>query len=749
MAMKTRNLNFKLSAVALAVVSAMTTMSARAEDDDAKTLMTPVNFVDVQGLWVSQSSAKFGEYNGLNKSGGYINGDLGIFGGSAYSDNENGGTMRYQLTGTNLGLSNREANLTIADQGNWLLGLNYDSLVHNISDSYQTPYSGTLSGNSWKLAPSFGLAANTQLMTAGQINQFSNQDIWSQRQNTSFKASKVITQDWNAYFDYNHLDMSGAKLLGYGGAGYGGASGERPAILPYPTNSTTDTFTVGTNWAGEKARVGASYFGSFYNNAYNSVAFNTFAGAQVNQLMGTSPSNQFNQINLNGGYDFQKTTKLIANLSWGKGTSSGNSTGYEPQLMIGPVANFNSSVVNTHADIKLVDTSIKNLQLQALYRYDKRDNQSSSDIYNANSISGSNPYNYPNTPLSYQKQYFQLQGIYKLDKMNSVGADYAYNSINRWCNNYAVNAGYPAGTNCVTGVSNISNGFNLFYKLRANEDLNFKINYGYDNRNSNYDTNAIAAMSTTNPQNTVPPGFNMVPGQNANDYLGFVPFFEAARTQNAVKATANWQANDILGFQLGGKYAYDQYTNNTYGVQNGTAWSVNFDTNVAYSNTGSFVGWVTYQSGTRNLTNYTTSGFTTWSNNLQDNATTFGLGLREAGLMNGNLAINADFIYSYATSTYNTVLNSTTLTTDCNVVGTCGSPGAISNSMQGFKLQGTYKIDKTQSVALQYMFQHLSASDYYYNGYQLGYTPTSVLPTNQSNPSYNVNVIMLMYRAQL
>ena len=47
------------------------------------------------------------------------------------------------------------------------------------------------------------------------------------------------------------------------------------------------------------------------------------------------------------------------------------------------------------------------------------------------------------------------------------------------------------------------------------------------------------------------------------------------------------------------------------------------------------------------------------------------------------------------------------------------------------------------------MFQHLSASDYYYNGYQMGYTPTSVLPTQQSAPSYNVNVIMLMYRAQL
>lgn len=742
MAMKTRNLNFKLSAVALAVVGAMTSMSARAADDEAKALMTPVNFVDVQGLWVSQSSAKFGEYNGLNKSGGYINGDIGIFGGSAYSENMEGGTMRFQLTGTNLGLSNREANLTIADQGNWLLGLNYDALQHNLADTYQTPYSGTLSGNSWKLN-GFGLAANTQTLTNGQINQFNNVDIYSLRQNTSFKAEKVITEGWNATFDFNHLDMSGAKLLGYGSAGYGGATGQRVSVLPYPTNSTTDTFTIGTNWVGQNARLGASYFGSFYNDNYNSIAFNTYAGATVNQLMGTPPSNQFNQINLNGGYDFQKTTKLIANLSWGKGTASGNSTGYEPQIMLRPAADFNASVVNTHADIKLVDTSVKNLQLQALYRYDKRDNQSSSSMYNANAIDGGNPYNYPNTPLSYQKQLFQLSGIYKFDKMNSVGADYAYNSISRWCNNYAVGPGFPAGTNCVTGTSNVSNGFNLFYKLRANEDLNFKINYGYDNRNSNFDTGAITAMSTTN----VNPG--MVPGQAGGDYLGFVPFFEAARTQQAVKATANWQATEVLGFQLGGKYAYDQYPNNTYGVQNGTAWSANFDTNVGYSNTGSFVGWVSYQSGTRNLTNYTATNLTTWSNNLQDNATTFGLGWRENGLFGEKLSLAADFIYSYASTNYNGTLLSTTATTNCNVVGTCGSPGAITNSMQGFKLQGTYKIDKTQSVALQYMFQHLASNDYYYNGYQLGYTPTGVLPTNQQAPSYNVNVIMLMYRAQL
>ena len=741
--MKSCNMNLKLSAVALAVVSAMTSMSARADDEEVKALTTPVNFVDVQGLWVSQSSAKFGEYNGLNKSGGYINGDLGLFGGSAYSDNENGGTMRYKLTGTNLGLDSRSANLSIADQGNWALGLNYDSLTHNISDSYQTPYNGKMGGNSFTLPANFGLAANTQLLTANQINAFQNMNIWSQRQNTTFGASKVINPNWTVNFDYNHLDMSGAKLMAFGGAAYGGASGERPAVFANPTNSTTDTFTLGTNWVGENARVGASYFGSFYQDAYNSVAFQTFAGANVNQLMGTNPNNQFNQLNLNGGYDFTKTTKAIANLSYGRGTASGNSTGYEPQLMLQAAPSFNAVAVNTHADVKLIDQSLKDLTLSALYRYDKRDNQSSSDMVNANSISGSSPYNYPNTPLSYSKQVIELAGQYKLTRNQTLGLTYNNMQIQRWCNNYAVGVGYPSGTACVTGTSNTSNGVSAYYKIKPTEDLNFRVTYGYDSRNSNYNTNAITAFSTANPN------VGMVPGQNSNDYLGFVPFFEAARNQNLVKAVANWQASDALSFSLGGKYTYDQYTNNTYGVQNGQAWSLNFDANYAYSEKGSVVGYVTQQQGYRNLTNYTSSGLTTWSNNLADNATTFGLGFKQDGLFGDKLMLSGDFTYSLATTDYNGTLNSTTLTTDCNVVGTCGNPGQIRNNMQALRLQATYKIDKQQQVALQYMFQHLDSNDYYYNGYALGYTPTSVLPTNQTSPNYNVNVIMLMYRAQL
>lgn len=62
-----------------------------------------------------------------------------------------------------------------------------------------------------------------------------------------------------------------------------------------------------------------------------------------------------------------------------------------------------------------------------------------------------------------------------------------------------------------------------------------------------------------------------------------------------------------------------------------------------------------------------------------------------------------------------------------------------------FRLSGVYQPDKKSKVNVGWLFQHLKADDFYYNGLQYGSTPTSVLPTNQQAPSYNVNVLYANY----
>ena len=150
---KANKLNLKLSAISLGVVSLFSASAARADDDEVRALTQPQSTVQVEMIGVDQNSAKFGEYNGLygHPSGAYPNAALNIRGGGAYTNNEQGNTSRWSVTGDNLGLTSRSANVSIADQGSWNFGVNFDQLQHNTSNSYQTPYNGALGQGTWVL----------------------------------------------------------------------------------------------------------------------------------------------------------------------------------------------------------------------------------------------------------------------------------------------------------------------------------------------------------------------------------------------------------------------------------------------------------------------------------------------------------------------------------------------------------------------------------------------------------------------
>ncbi len=40
----------------------------------------------------------------------------------------------------------------------------------------------------------------------------------------------------------------------------------------------------------------------------------------------------------------------------------------------------------------------------------------------------------------------------------------------------------------------------------------------------------------------------------------------------------------------------------------------------------------------------------------------------------------------------------------------------------------------------------MKSNDYLYNAFQYGFTPSSVVPTNQVAPNYDVNVVYMAYR---
>ena len=198
-------------------------------------------------------------------------------------------------------------------------------------------------------------------------------------------------------------------------------------------------------------------------------------------------------------------------------------------------------------------------------------------------------------------------------------------------------------------------------------------------------------------------------------------------------------------------------------MQKGNAWSLNLDATYAYSDAGSFSSYITQQHRQRDMTNLQTvvavvanatriavPPNSTWTNKLTDDDTTFGLAFKQAGLAGGKVELSGDLSYSFGKTGYGTALNYSGLTTagqPCSdpTILSCGNLPDIRSSVTSLKLTGIYNVDKTARIALRLISQRLSSTDFYYNGYQTGLTPTQVLPTNQQSGSYSINAISLSF----
>ncbi len=533
----------------------------------------------------------------------------------------------------------------------------------------------------------------------------------------------------------------------------GGVGAEKPAILPNPTNYTTDTINIALDWTGESGHLTGAYFGSFFKDHYDRVTWTTFMSANATDTISTAPSNQLHQLNLSGGYKLSPTTKLTGGLSYGRNTQDDTYVASLASLVSIPQSTLNGKVITSHADLKLTNQTTKDLKLAAGITYNKRDNQTDSKIYSY-LHTGNGLYDIPNTPYSYDKTQYELAGDYRLGKNNKIRIAYNRDEMKRWCNSYGVDAAYPAGTNCLVDTATKEDKLSLGYKLKAIDAVDLSLGYVYSDRKTDYDTNARVALDSIRGGTVLDPLVNgTIAGLNGGDYQGFHPIFDASRTQQLLKAGVSWDVTDKLSLGVNGRYADDNYTNATFGAQNGNSWNLNLDASFNYSEDGSVFGYISQDYRDRYLKHVNRSNATTnayiWGDQLKDQGITYGLGFKQGGLLGGKLDLKGDLMFSDAKSNYSSQVLSlfTGGTYNCSAATTltCGSAPDITTKLTQFKLTGTYKVDKQSKVMLGYLYQKLSSTDYFYDAYLTGYTATSVLPSNQQTGSYSVNMLAASY----
>jgi hypothetical protein len=227
--------------------------------------------------------------------------------------------------------------------------------------------------------------------------------------------------------------------------------------------------------------------------------------------------------------------------------------------------------------------------------------------------------------------------------------------------------------------------------------------------------------------------------------FGYVPYFDADRTEQVGKAGIDWDVSDKIYVGLDGRYVHDQY-GSALGVQTAHMWVANLDAVYNYSAKGNISAYLTVQGRQRDLLSAADQSplappLSLWSNRLKDDSDTIGLNAKYTGFLHDRLEADGDFSYSSDRSVYSTSLVNYTSVL-CTPYGiSCGTLPTIKNDSLRLKLAAIYQANASNKIALHYLYAKLSSTDYYYSAYQLGSTDVAVLPTNQTTPSYSVSVV--------
>jgi MtrB/PioB family decaheme-associated outer membrane protein len=536
----------------MTVPTALLTTPAHAADDSgvdpAVTELTcPRSTVDVGAGYVSQSSYKFGQYNGLAQEGGFAIGDLDLRGGGNYDSDS---LMRWRLQGNDLGLDTRSGEFDFREQGIFKFNLGYDDIRDNISDTYQTPYAGvgstllTLPGN-W-IKPVVPQVSPTSLNfrslspTAGQGDAISPAGAVIAPTPAQLQTlDEIVVNDAGAYhradlhtdrkrddvgFDVNltkHLELTGSvrQETQNGLQPIGAVSSaitENSVVLPNVIDTRTDQFNLGLQYGQPKGFVQVGYYGSVFTNHIRGISWQDPNAPNDVGTLSSAPSNQFHQLNVGGGYNFLPTMKVTGDFSYGRNTQN-EAFLTDPSMPIGvPESSLHGLVITEAANLKLVMRPTSKLNMIVHYKYDNRDNRTPIDTFvfydvNMSKSATASPFNAalglaPNTlgsninifddrPESIKKNQVDLDADYALRPGQKLAAGFQWQDTQSNCEGSWIN--------CVNADDMVERTLHADWHASLLENFSAGLNYSYAQRRVNYDPNAWLALV---------PMANVIPG---------------------------------------------------------------------------------------------------------------------------------------------------------------------------------------------------------------------------------------------
>jgi len=647
--------------------------------------------VELGAGYVSDSSFKFGEYNGLFEEGAYFIGNA-----TARYRGEDAEYM--DLFIRDLGLETRSLGIEGGTQGKYKLFLRYDEIPHYISDTAVTPYLGTGS-NTLTLPPGWVRAPTTAGMT--DLNSSLRQvDLKTKRQRVDVGMAFTPKSKWEYKLKYRH-EVKDGQIATAGSFFFDAAQ------LIKPVDYTTDQVDASVYYNSKKWQTSLAYYGSFFKNNNDSLTWenaytSTFFGADAGQLA-LAPDNQFNQFVLTGGYQVTDGTVASAEVAIGRMEQNDSFLPYTTNTGLAGVnplpSNSLNGVVDTlTANLKLVSAISDKWRLNAAYTYNDRDNKTPQLTFDS-WVSTDIAVNGPRTtlPYSFTQNDFKLSADYRFIRSTKLGFGYDYDAVERT---------YQEADKTKENT--------LWAKVTVralDTDMIIKIAYG-DRDVSNY----TPVPEIQPPENPLLRKYNM-----------------ADRERLTSKLHVSILPTETITLGLNLDYATDDYTDSQIGLTDGSELSIHADAAMMLTEKTHlhfFVGQQMLESSQAGSQTFSTPD---WFADNDDTITTAGIGLTQ--VINEKLDIGADFTMSRSVG---------------EITVTSASPSVfpdLTTNLDSLKLYANYRFKEAMSLYLGYWYESYDSSNWALDGVTPSTIP-NVLSLGIQSPSYDVNVVALSLRYQ-
>jgi len=592
-----------------------------------------------------------------------------------------------------------------------------DALKHNFMETGITPYSGA--------------GTSTQRTVFPRLNTSTWEPVESgyKRRDDGVLFEYQRASPWYARVEANQITWSGSKP---GSSSQGTSPGNGFVALTMPVDYTTRNATVEGGYNTRNMRFDLSWTASKFENDNQMLTWtNGYFGNGIDTTY-LAADNRYQRLMGNAVFrNLPWATTLAARFTtdelksnFAVGTQVLNSTAgaFAPTNPSSSV--FDGKVSNETFTLSASSAPTKGLDTKAYYNYRKRDDESSPI-----SFTSPDPATRENT--SYEKNNWGIEGYYRFDRANRIGAGYDYLDTKR------------EGRSDYDRTKDKR--FFVEWKNSSLEDLAARLKYTRLERDSNF--------------------LHANDGTNSNDsaYLNrYINAFDLANVdQDQWKLTLDYSALERWDFGLEGTIKSNKYKDNTlgrlkedrrelygnvsYAFPNGSRFTVFGDAEeVKYDSLHRIIGDNTQNGAYEPSTAPTASNYN-WAGNIKDRNWAWGLAFDYPATE--RLTIKASAIY-YKTD------GLVDLSLQQGVPASVTAPVPIAawddTRRKSFTVKAVYDVSKTTRVTAGYAFEKYEYSDSQFNGYQNTISGSSnqnsYLEGLYANPQYKVNILYAVFQ---